>query len=118
MPASPSEAEWQRLADDVMTEMAEWRVQHPTATLREIEQALDARLARLRARMLQDVALASAATEARPGGTPPRCPDCGAPMAVEGARTRRLRTTYDHDLALTRRYARCPVCGTGLFPPG
>jgi len=118
MPSSPSAAAWQHLADEVLTEVAEWRVQHPAATLREIEHALDERLARLRARMLQDVALASAATAARAGGKPPGCPDCGTPMTVEGARTRRLRTTYDQELALQRAYARCPACGTGLFPPG
>ena len=118
MPSMWSDAEWQRLADEVLTGMKEWRGQHPTATLREIEQALDERLARLRARMLQDVALASAATEARAGGKAPDCPDCGTSMTVEGARTRRLRTTDEHELALTRRYTRCRACGTGLFPPG
>ncbi len=118
MPSLSSDAEWQRLADEVLTGMKEWRGQHPTATLREIEQALDERLARLRARLLQDVALASAATDARAGGTPPGCPDCGTPMTVEGERTRRLRTTYEQELALTRHYARCRACGTGLFPPG
>jgi hypothetical protein len=118
MPATWSEAEWPRLADEVLTGMQEWRGQHPTATRGEIEQAVDERLARLRARLVQDVALASAATEARAGGKPPDCPDCGTPMAVEGARTRHLRTTYEQEVALTRRYARCRACGTGLFPPG
>ena len=36
-----------------------WRLQHLKATLREIELALDERLAPLCARMLQDVALQS-----------------------------------------------------------
>ena len=43
--------------------MKEWRLQHPKATLRQIEQALDDRLAKLRARMLQEAALASAAAD-------------------------------------------------------
>jgi hypothetical protein len=112
----PSAAAWQRLADEVMTGMREWRGQHPAATLREIEQALHERLARLRARMLRDVALASAATEARAGGQPPGCPACGTPMA--GARTRHLRTSYEQEPAPRRAYARCPAGGTGLFSPG
>ena len=41
--------------------MKEWRLQHPTATLSEIEDALDERLSGMRARMLEDLALASAA---------------------------------------------------------
>jgi phage host-nuclease inhibitor protein Gam len=48
---------WHELAEDVMTGMKEWRMQHPKATFREIEAALDERLARLRARMLEDAML-------------------------------------------------------------
>ncbi len=40
---------WQELSTEVLSEMKEWRLQHPKATLREIEAALDERLARLRA---------------------------------------------------------------------
>jgi len=39
--------------------MKEWRVQHPRATLSEMEVALDESLNRMRARMLEDMALAS-----------------------------------------------------------
>ena len=42
--------------------MADWRAQHPRATLTEIEVELDARLARMRARLLERVAQQSAAT--------------------------------------------------------
>ena len=45
------------LSDDILTGMHEWRLQHPDATLTEIEQALDERWYRLRARMLEDLAL-------------------------------------------------------------
>lgn len=117
MPSSLSGAAWQRLADEAWTGLAEWRHQHPKATLGEIEQAVDERLADLRARMVQDAALASAAADLTDSDDRPRCPECGAPMRLEGARTRTLRTTYDREVALTRRYARCPVCGTGVFPP-
>ena len=108
---------WQRLADEAWVGVAAWRRQHPRATLREIEQAVDERLADLRARLVQDVALTSASADPVASGDRPRCPDCGTPMHLEGARTRRLRTTHDRDLDLTRAYARCPACGTGVFPP-
>ncbi len=113
------EALWQQLADEVMTGMKEWRLQHPKATLKEIETALDERLARVRARMLQDIALASAATtmtEAREEDRP-RCPKCGKMMEGHGQDTRSLTTNYNQTISLKRSYAVCPSCGTGLFPP-
>ena len=108
---------WHRLAEEAWTGVAEWRRQHPTATLAEIEQAVDERLADLRARLVRDAALASDRTDPAASGERPRCPECGTPMRLEGARTRRLRTRHDRDLDLTRAYARCPACGTGVFPP-
>jgi uncharacterized protein YPO0396 len=35
------EARWRQLSEEVITGMAEWREQHPRATLSEIEAALD-----------------------------------------------------------------------------
>jgi hypothetical protein len=40
---------WRELSDEVISGMKEWRLQHPRATFREIEAAVDERLARLRA---------------------------------------------------------------------
>ena len=42
---------WEALSQEVLTGMRAWRLQHPKATLREIEVALDAHFAGLRARM-------------------------------------------------------------------
>jgi hypothetical protein len=56
-----NESLWRQLTDEIMTGMREWRLQHPQATLREIETALDSRLTRVRARMLEDLALQSTA---------------------------------------------------------
>ena len=50
MDAKDFDRRWNELAENVMTGMAEWRVQHPRAPLRAIEAALDERLARMRAR--------------------------------------------------------------------
>ena len=111
---------WRVLAEEAFTGMAEWRLQHPKATLREIETAVDERLARVRARMLQDAALASAATDLRrvPPAERPRCPDCGQRPELRGQETRQLTTTYDQQLTLTRTYTVCPACDAGVFPPG
>jgi len=99
--------------------MREWRQQHPTATFAEIEQAIDAGLAGVRARMLQDVALASAAADLTATGSErPRCPDCGTLLEAHGQETRTVTTTYDKPVRLRRSAARCPACGRRLFPPG
>lgn len=117
MAASGDDVAWQRLADEAWAGVAQWRHQHPTATLREIEQAVDERLALLRARMVQDAALARAAAAPTTSGDRPRCPTRGEPMPLADARPRHLRTTDDQAVTLTRHYARCPACGTGVFPP-
>jgi hypothetical protein len=114
------DAQWRDLAEAALTGMAEWRLQHPKATFREIEAAVDERLARLRARMLQDAALASAARDLRgvPAAERPACPDCGHVVQARGRKTRRLTTSHDQPIELSRAHAVCPACGAGLFPPG
>ena len=93
-----------------------WRQAHPTATWVEIEAAVDAQLGPLRAHVLGDTAMASEAADL--GGEQRVCPDCGERLQAAGARQRRLRGEQDEPIALERSYARCPACGTGLFPPG
>jgi hypothetical protein len=44
---------WHKLSEEVMSGMKEWRLRHPKATLSEIEDALDERLSKMRARMLK-----------------------------------------------------------------
>jgi predicted RNA-binding Zn-ribbon protein involved in translation (DUF1610 family) len=114
------EARWRELSEEVITGMAEWRAQHPQATLTEIEAALDERLANVRARMLQDVALASAATDlsGQREGERMLCPQCGHALEARGQEERTLRTTYERPVTLRRSYAHCPACGVGHFPPG
>ena len=114
------EQQWQQLAQEVVSGMKEWRHQHPKATLTEIETALDERLARLRARMLQDTALASraAAWSDAPAAERPTCPECGTALVSRGRHTRHLETQGGREVTLPRRYGVCPACQAGLFPPG
>lgn len=111
------EADWAHVAEDVLTGFRAWRDQHPTATLTEIEQALDERWAVARARLLQDAALASAVVDLAREPRRPTCPQCGTLMHADGMETRRLTTTGDQPLTLRRSRVRCPACGTGFFPP-
>jgi len=93
-----------------------WRQAHPTATWAEIEAAVDAQLGPLRAQLLGETAMASEATDL--DGSWRVCPQCGQRLHAAGTHRRRLRSEQDDPIDLARRYARCPTCGTGLFPPG
>ncbi len=56
MDGALQEPTWEAVSGDMLSGMREWRLQHPTATLREIETALDEHWYRLRARRLHDLA--------------------------------------------------------------
>jgi ribosomal protein S27AE len=110
---------WRQETEAVLTGFREWRQQHPCATLAEIEAALDERWAVVRARVVQDAALASANADLTGTRTSrPACPECGTPMAAHGRETRRLTTLHDQPITLIRQRTVCPACGAGLFPPG
>ena len=110
---------WRELSEQVLGEMQTWRATHPRATLAEIEAEAEARVVRLRARLVEDTALASPLRDwTQPdAGAPPACPTCGHALQARGRDTRRLTVPGDQPIALTRRYGTCPACGTGLFPP-
>lgn len=111
---------WHTLSEEVLSGMKEWRLAHPKATFREIEQAVEERVNRLKARMLTDAALASDTRDwhEAPPDERPRCPACDTALVRRGQHTRHLQITGGHDVPLSRTYGTCPVCGTGLFPPG
>jgi len=113
-------AEWAAVAEAAFAEVTAWRQQHPRATLREIETTIDERLAKLRAQMLQDTALASAAADLASVAAEerPLCPACGQRLQPRGQQVRHLTTAHEQPVILTRSYATCPACGAGLFPPG
>jgi YgiT-type zinc finger domain-containing protein len=113
-------ARWQAEAQAARADLDQWRQQHPTASFTEIEQAVDAQIDRLRAHLVQDLALASRAAELadRQAGPPPRCPTCRARLVRQGVHSRQVRVRGNQSVILQRDYAVCPACGTGLFPPG
>jgi ribosomal protein S27AE len=100
--------------------MADWRAAHPKATFNEIETALDERLNQVRARMLADLALASAAADLQAASRAerPRCATCGAVLQARGQSERGVVTQGGAEVRLVRSYATCPRCGDGSFPPG
>ena len=118
MDIKQAEERWREISEEVITGMREWREQHPQATMKEIESALDERLARLRARMLQDTALASRARDWRGEGEEVKCPECETKLEPRGKQKRQLQTHGGEEVVLRREYGECPKCGVGLFPPG
>lgn len=113
------EQRWRELSEEVLSGMKEWRVAHPKATFREIEQAVQERLSRLEAQMLQDVALESSQRDWNAASEEaPRCPVCEVGLYKRGKQTRSLQGRGGKEIRLERSYGVCPVCGTGLFPPG
>jgi ribosomal protein S27AE len=113
-------ARWSEAAESVWTGLADWRAAHPRATFDEIEAELDGRLNRVRARVLADLALASAAADVRAGSRAerPRCATCGIALHARGRSDRTLLTQGGAEVRLERSYATCPRCGDGSFPPG
>jgi hypothetical protein len=115
-------SQWDAQAQEAFLDLREWRALHPQATLAAIEQELDRRLERLRARMLADLALASQAADLQrtqaSSGERACCPQCGTPLHDGGAHQRTLVTLGNQPVELVRDYGTCPQCGGGLFPPG
>ena len=111
---------WAGDAESVWTGMADWRAAHPKATFSEIEAALDERLNQVRARVLADLALASAAAAVSGASSEERarCERCGTVLQARGASDRTLLTQGGAEVRLERTYAACPTCGDGTFPPG
>jgi hypothetical protein len=105
---------WHKLSEEVMSGMKEWRLQHPKATFSEIEEALDDRLSKMRARMLEDLALASAAANVSENV---QCSECGSRLESRGHKARKIKTHHNQEIRLSRAYAVCPKCGASLFPP-
>jgi ribosomal protein S27AE len=114
------DAEWSKVSQELISGMSEWRLQHPRAPLQEIEAELDERLAKMRARMLEDAAMASAAADWRGAveGEEAKCPKCGGVLQALGEHERRLQTDAGREVVLKRQYGRCPSCGETFFPSG
>lgn len=107
-------------SEEILTGIREWRTAHPTATFAEIHAVVDERFDQLRAKVLQEIALASAAAEGAERATTERpvCPECRERMVARGTQERSVTVQGDQAVTLPRSYWTCPACGAGLFPPG
>ena len=108
---------WQHLTDEILSGMVEWRMRHPKATFGEIECETMRRIAQLQARIMEEIAQSSQAADWEESA-PPICPECGAEMGRRGEQEREIQVSGGEGVKLKRKYAVCPVCGAGIFPPG
>ena len=114
-----SQKKWDELYEEASQEVLRWRRKHKKATLTEIEDTVDAEFARMRAQMIQDLALASELAnlnEIRIDERP-KCPECGEPLSANGKQKRQLVTEHEEGINLTRSKGVCPQCGMSFFPP-
>jgi hypothetical protein len=114
-----TEGHWRELSEQILTDIKEWRREHPKATFREIEDEVRARMSRLEAQVLQDTAQESPNREwsGSPPSQRPHCPVCQTLLQARGKRKRNLQGVEGQNVTLTREYGTCPNCGTGIFPP-
>src|SRR5437764_3969565 len=110
------EARWQKLSEEVLTGLRDWRAAHPRAPFAEIEAVVDERLNGMRARMLEDLALASAAAAAA-AEPPGACPAGGQALQRRGLQPRPLTVQGDRPVPSRRSYGVSHACGACLVPP-
>jgi RNase P subunit RPR2 len=110
---------WDDLYEEASRKVLRWRQEHKKATLTEIEDSVDNELAKMRARMVQDLALTSEtadlptmAEEKRP-----KCPQCGRPLVANGRQKRALVTDHEQVVELKRSKGYCRHCQLSFFPP-
>jgi NADH pyrophosphatase NudC (nudix superfamily) len=115
MDAEDLEKRWQQKSQEAFQTIAQWRQDHPKATMAEIETLIDQQLDEVRARIIEEVAQAQMSAPAV--SEEAACPQCGEKMHHRGTRARRLQTRGRQEVTLTRDYLSCPACGYSFFPP-
>lgn len=100
--------------DEMSQKMSQWQQANPDATLTDIEEAVEAELAQLRKRLVEEMVREKEAVSQEE----PDCPQCGQSMVKNGRRRRKLKGKEGQTIELDRQQWRCLGCGATLFPPG
>ena len=114
-----SQKSWDELYKQASQEVVRWRRKNKRATLTEIEDTVDYELAKMRAKMIEDMALTSESADLNDLSAEerPKCPECGEPLSANGRQKRQLVTEYEQAINLTRSKGVCPKCGASSFRP-
>lgn len=115
-----SKKRWDELYEEASNNAQRWRGKHKKATLTEIEDTVDSELARMRAQMIEDLALESPTADLTsvPEEERPPCPQCGRPLVANGRQRRELVTAYEQGVVLERSKGYCRHCQRSFFPSG
>jgi hypothetical protein len=113
------EADWDDLFQRIRKTVQEWREENLTATLTEIENAVDNELAVARVQLIEELALQSRSRNLQeiPMAERPKCPECGRPVLANGKQRRTLTTNNNKRIRLERSKAYCKHCQVSFFPP-
>jgi hypothetical protein len=103
---------------DVLTQMQQFNLTHPSATFTEIEDAVEAALAGLRQDLLTQSVQGQPLADFRHTRARPCCSACGAMLQAIGQQQRQVVVQGDVVLTIERTRGRCSACGFELFPPG
>lgn len=114
------DADWDDLVRRIRKAVQEWRDENPTATLTEIENAVDDELSVARVELIEELALQARSRDLReiPLAERPKCPECGRPVVANGKQSRTLTTNHDKRIQLERSKAYCKHCEVSFFPSG
>lgn len=117
---SDRDADWDDLVRRIRKAVQEWRDENRTATLTEIENAVDEELSVARVELIEELALQARSRDLRaiPPEERPRCPECGRPVVANGKQSRTLTTNHDKRIQLERSKAYCKHCKVSFFPSG
>ena len=101
-------------------EVSDWRQKHPRASLTDIENSVDEELAKVRAKMIAELAQESPLTDLTKmkSAERPKCPGCGRPIVANGRQKRKLITKREQEIELERSKGYCRDCRVSFFPPG
>jgi len=100
--------------DELTRKLSQWQQANHQATLTEMEEAVEAELAKLRKQLVEAMVREREATMPEV----PDCPQCGQKMVKNGRRPRELKSKEGQTIKLERQQWRCLTCGATLFPPG
>jgi hypothetical protein len=115
-----AQRKWDELYEEASQGELRWRQKHKNATLTELEDTVDSELARMRAQMIQGLALASGTADlgSMAKEERPKCPQCGRPLGANGRQKRDLTTQREQKVELKHSKGYCRHCKLSFFPSG
>lgn len=110
---------WQEMFSEASEEVSQWRQAHPRASFTHIENEVDEKLAKVRAKMIEELALESKLANLKElkGEERPKCVGCGRRLAANGRQKRALITNHEQVVELERSKGYCRHCRVSFFPP-